>query len=75
MLKNGNIPTTLAYGKYHPDFYMGKHGWAVVNGNKCVFLSDDGDGVKIDSAYVSESKARAFLGRKALENEEQDVAP
>ena len=68
MLKDGNIPNTLAYGKYYADTYQDKSGWIVVNGDKCVFLGKDGDGVKIITAYVSKSKAAIFARRAAIEN-------
>lgn len=70
MLKDGNIPNTLAYGKYYNDTYQDKSGWSVVNGDKCVFLGKDGDGVKIITAYVSKSKAAVFARRAAIENKE-----
>lgn len=70
MLKDGNIPNTLAYGKYYVDTYQDKSGWSVVNGDKCVFLGKDGDGVKIITAYVSKSKAAVFARRAAIENKE-----
>ena len=70
MLKDGNIPNTLAYGKYYKDTYQDKSGWSVVNGDKCVFLGKDGDGVKIITAYVSKSKAAVFARRAAIENKE-----
>lgn len=70
MLKDGNIPNTLAYGKYYTDTYQDKSGWSVVNGDKCVFLGKDGDGVKIITAYVSKSKAAVFARRAAIENKE-----
>ena len=70
MLKDGNIPNTLAYGKYYKDTYQDKCGWSVVNGDKCVFLGKDGDGVKIVTAYVSKSKAAVFARRAAIENKE-----
>jgi len=74
MLKDGNIPNTLAYGKYYKDTYQNLSGWSVVNGDKCVFLGNDGDGVKIISAYASSTKAAVFKGRVALENEEEVLA-
>ena len=70
MLKDGNIPNTLAYGKFYEDTYQKFSGWSVVNGDKCVFLGKDGDGVKIITAYVSKTKAAVFSRRVALENEE-----
>lgn len=70
MLKDGNIPNTLAYGKYYKDTYQKFSGWSVVNGDKCVFLGKDGDGVKIITAYVSSAKAAAFKRRTAIENKE-----
>ena len=60
MLRDNNIPQTLAYGKYYPD----KGGWMVVNGSKCVMLGKDGNrGVKIVTAYESASKAAEFTRR------------
>ena len=71
MLKDGNIPNTLAYGKFYEDTYQKFSGWSVVNGDKCVFLGKDGDdGAKIITAYVSKTKAAVFSRRVALENEE-----
>ena len=74
MLQGDNIPNVLAYGKYYPDTYQGKSGWAVMLGDKFVFLSKDGDGVRVDSAYVSKSKAAVFARRTAIENSE-DATP
>ena len=74
MLEGDNIPNVLAYGKYYPDTYQGKSGWAVMLGDKFVFLSKDGEGVRVDSAYVSKSKAAVFARRAAIENSE-DAEP
>lgn len=57
MLKDNNIPNTLAYGKYYPD----GGGWMVVEGDKCVALGKDGNkGAKIVTAYVSKGKSAYF---------------
>ena len=70
MLQGDAIPNTLAYGKYYRDVYKGTAGWSVVQGDKCVFLGPDGDGVKIITAYVSKTKAAVFSRLTAIENKE-----
>lgn len=70
MLRDGNIPNTLAYGKYYEDVFMGKAGFVAVNGDKMVFLGRDGAGVRIVTAYASKTKAAVFTGRAAIENRE-----
>ncbi len=70
MLQGDAIPNTLAYGKYYRDVYKGTAGWSVVQGDKCVFLGSDGDGVKIITAYVSKTKAAVFSRLTAIENKE-----
>ena len=72
MLKGANIPETLAYGKYYRDTYKGTSAWSVVgSGGKCVVLGEDGDGVKIVTAYIlSPEKRSAFARMKAVENSE-----
>ena len=43
----------------------------MVNGDKCVFLGPDGDGmVKVVTAYVSKTKAAVFSRQAAIENKE-----
>lgn len=70
MLRDNNIPKTLAYGKYYEDVYKNKVGITVMLGDKCVHLSEDGDGVKITTAYISKNKAVVFRTRTAFENSE-----
>ena len=75
MLKGNNIPDTLAYGKYYRDTYKGTSAWAVVgSGGKCVILGEDGDGVKIITAFIlSPAKQAVFAGKKAIENAEVEA--
>jgi hypothetical protein len=72
MLRDGNIPKTLAYGKYYEDSSIDRAAWAVVDGDKCVFLGRDGDGVKIITAYADKAKAAAISRQTAIENSEVD---